>query len=92
MLVTQWLDHDNRETRDIDFLGFGPDTSDAIKEIDDGLVFAIDALTAGTIREKMEYGGIRLRTSRLSRTNRIPARLAYGLGAVHGLPNIRVDV
>ena len=23
MLVTQWLDHDNRETRDADFLGFG---------------------------------------------------------------------
>jgi hypothetical protein len=31
MLVTQWLDHDNRETRDIDFLGFGTDDEEAMQ-------------------------------------------------------------
>lgn len=33
MLVTQWLDHDNRETRDADFLGFGETDAEAIKAI-----------------------------------------------------------
>ena len=78
MLVTQWLEHDNRETRDIDFLGFGPDDQAAITSIfaeimtiesDDGLVFDINALTASPIREEMGYGGIRLKTvARLERT------------------------
>src|SRR3546814_4286758 len=72
MLVTQWLDNDNRETRDIDFLGFGPDGPDTIKaifagimaiEADDGLAFDVAALTPSAIREDTEYGGIRLRTS-----------------------------
>lgn len=89
MLVTQWLDHDNRETRDIDFLGFGPDAPDVIKEVfaeimaieaDDGLVFAVDALTASTIREEMEYGGIRLRTSAYLERTRIPVTLDIAFG------------
>lgn len=33
MLVTQWLDHDNRETRDMDFLGFGPDDQETIRTV-----------------------------------------------------------
>ena len=62
MLVTQWLDHDNRETRDIDFLGFGPDGPDTIKaifagimaiEADDGLAFDVAALTACAIGEEV---------------------------------------
>ncbi|WP_223072790.1 nucleotidyl transferase AbiEii/AbiGii toxin family protein [Erythrobacter sp. SCSIO 43205] len=51
MLVTQWLEHGNRETRDIDFLGFGANDEEAIKaifaeimttETGDGLVFDIE--------------------------------------------------
>jgi predicted nucleotidyltransferase component of viral defense system len=89
MLVTQWLDHDKRETRDIDFLGFGPDTPDAITaifakimaiEADDGHVFAIDTLTASAIREEMEYGGIRLRTSAYLERTRIPITLDIAFG------------
>lgn len=50
MLVTQWFDHDNRETRDIDFLGFGSDEPDAVRSIfaeimqiesDDGLALQL---------------------------------------------------
>lgn len=89
MLVTQWLDHDNRETRDIDFLGLGPDTLDAITGIfaeimaidaDDGLVFAVDALIASSIREETEYGGIRLRTSAHLERTRIPVTLDIAFG------------
>lgn len=89
MLVTQWLDHDNRETRDIDFLGFGPDGPDTIKaifagimaiEADDGLAFDVAALTASAIREETEYGGIRLRTSAYLEKTRIPVTLDIGFG------------
>lgn len=89
MLVTQWFDHENRETRDIDFLGFGSDEPDAVKsafaeimQIDgvDGLVFDIDGLTAVAIREAMEYGGIRLRTAAYLERTRIPVVLDIGFG------------
>lgn len=89
MLVTQWLDHDNRETRDIDFLGFGPDDEAAIKaifaeimkiEVGDGLVFDTDAIAASAIREEMEYGGIRLKTSAYLERTRIPVTLDIGFG------------
>lgn len=71
MLVTQWLDHDTRETRDADFLCFGEADAETIKAVfaeimaiasDDGLDFDTKALTATAIREEMEYGGIRLKT------------------------------
>lgn len=89
MLVTQWLDHDNRETRDIDFLGFGADDEDAIKtafadimmvDAADGLVFDTDALAASAIREEMEYGGTRLKTSAYLERTRIPVALDIGFG------------
>lgn len=89
MLVTQWLEHDNRETRDIDFLGFGPPDEAAITavfaeimtiETGDGLVFDVDALAASAIREEMEYGGIRLKTSAYLERTSIPVTLDVGFG------------
>lgn len=89
MLVTQWFDHDNRETRDIDFLGFGSDEPEAVRSIfaeimqiesDDGLVFDIDAITATPIREAMDYGGIRLRTAAYLEKTRVPVVLDIGFG------------
>ncbi|MDB5709806.1 MAG: hypothetical protein JWL96_1876, partial [Sphingomonas bacterium] len=89
MLVTIWLQHDNRETRDADFLGHG-DTSDeglkaAFAEImaipnDDGLQFDIGGLTATAIREEMEYGGVRLRTTAYLERTRIPVTIDIGFG------------
>jgi hypothetical protein len=70
MLVTIWLAESNRETRDADFLGYGDGSEATIRatfaEImaiasDDGLHFDIDNMTVATIRDDMEYGGIRLR-------------------------------
>lgn len=89
MLVTQWLDHDNRETRDADFLGFGEAEAEAIKAIfaeimmtagNDGLEFDTGALVATAIREEMEYGGIRLRTAAYLERTRIPVTLDIGFG------------
>lgn len=89
MLVTQWLDHDNRETRDADFLGFGEADVETIKAIfgeimaitgDDGLDFDIDALAATTIREEMEYGGIRLKTNAYLERTCIPVTVDIAFG------------
>ena len=89
MLVTQWLEHDNRETRDMDFLGFGSDDQEEIMvifaeimsmEFGDGLVFDAKALAASPIREEMEYGGIRLRTYAYLERTRIPITLDIGFG------------
>jgi predicted nucleotidyltransferase component of viral defense system len=89
MLVTQWLDHDNRETRDADFLGFGEADIATITTIfaeimaiagDDGLEFDTRALTASTIREETEYGGIRLKTKAYLERTRIPVTLDIAFG------------
>lgn len=100
MLVTQWFDHDNRETRDIDFLGFGSDEPEAVRSIfaeimqiesDDGLVFDIDAITAIPIREAMEYGGIRLRTAAYLEKTRVPVVLDIGFGDALADPGQSID-
>ena len=53
MLVTTWFDDPHRPTRDLDLLGFGDSSSEAVlsvwKEIcntagDDGLTFDVDAI------------------------------------------------
>jgi len=88
-LVTQWFDHDNRETRDLDFLGFGSDEPDAVKstfaeimriEANDGLIFDIEGMSASPIREAMEYGGLRLRTVAYLEKTRVPVVLDIGFG------------
>ncbi|NKL94425.1 nucleotidyl transferase AbiEii/AbiGii toxin family protein [Rhizobium leguminosarum] len=89
MLVTLWLEGDNRETRDVDFLGYGEADGDTLKSIfadimavqyDDGLVFDIDGLQAEVIREEMEYNGVRLRTVALLERTRIPVTIDIGFG------------
>ncbi|MCP1469329.1 putative nucleotidyltransferase component of viral defense system [Sphingobium sp. OAS761] len=89
MLVTAWIDDDNRVTRDADFLGYGDANPDklvadfrAIMQIegDDGLVFDADALVARAIREEMEYGGVRLKTAAYLERTRIPVTIDIGFG------------
>lgn len=89
MLVTIWLAGDNRETRDADFLGHG-DASEATIRVtfaeimgiasDDGLRFDTDNMTATTIRDDMEYGGIRLRVPAYLERTRIPMVIDIGFG------------
>ena len=89
MLVTVWIDDDNRVTRDADFLGHGDADPDQLladfrsimqNEADDGLVFDADALTATAIREEMEYGGIRLKTTAYLEKTQIRVTVDIGFG------------
>lgn len=89
MLVTVWVEDDNRVTRDADFLGHGdPDPerlAEGFRDImaiesDDGLAFDLDALAATAIREEMEYGGTRLKTSAYLEKTRIPVTIDIGFG------------
>lgn len=100
MLVTVWVEDDNRVTRDADFLGHGdPDperlAADFRKimaiESDDGLVFDLDALAATAIREEMEYGGTRLKTAAYLEKTRIPVTIDIGFGDAMADGNQRLD-
>jgi predicted nucleotidyltransferase component of viral defense system len=89
MLVTLWLEDDNRVTRDIDFLGRGDSNEENLKaafaeimaiECDDGLKFDVDKLSVTAIREEMEYGGTRLRTVAYLERTQIPVTLDIAFG------------
>ena len=89
LLVTIWLDDDNRVTRDADFLGHGDASAAQLVadfreimavEADDGLAFDGDALTATAIREQLEYGGTRLRSTAYLERTRIPITIDIGFG------------
>jgi hypothetical protein len=89
LLVTIWVGDNNRVTRDADFLGFGDGDESSLKttfseimaiNADDGLVFDLEALLAKPIREEMEYGGVRLKTSAFLEKTRIPVTIDIGFG------------
>jgi len=89
MLVTTWFDDPHRPTRDVDLLGFGESSTESMlavwKEIcsipaDDGITFNGDGLRANPIREDMEYGGVRLRTTAVIARARINVTVDIGFG------------
>ena len=89
MLVTAWIDDNNRVTRDADFLGHGDaDPGKLIADFraimlidgDDGLIFDTEALAATAIRDEMEYGGVRIRTAAYLERTRIPVTIDVGFG------------
>ena len=47
---------------------------------DDGVVFDLDALQAAPIREEVEYGGVRVRTTATIAGARIPIQVDVGFG------------
>ncbi|MFC1681453.1 nucleotidyl transferase AbiEii/AbiGii toxin family protein [Pseudomonadota bacterium] len=72
MLLTSWFRDPHRATRDLDLLGFGDPSPDAMvkvfkeilaTDVDDGVEFDLDAARIDQIREEREYGGLRLRTT-----------------------------
>jgi len=100
MLVTVWLDDDNRVTRDADFLGHGDADADRLVadfqeimsvDVDDGLVFDVDNLSATAIREEMEYGGTRLKTVAYLEKTRIPITIDIGFGDAMADPTRQLD-
>lgn len=89
MLLVTWFDEPHRATRDLDLLGFGDQAHDALLETfrevmtieaDDGVTFDIDALRIEPIREELEYGGSRLRTTAALAGARIPITVDIGFG------------
>ena len=89
MLLAVWIDDPTRATRDVDLLGFGDPSPESIlavfREIvsivvDDGLAFDADGMRLDAIREQLEYGGIRLRTTASLAGARIPVAIDIGFG------------
>lgn len=91
MLLTTWIDDDARFTRDLDLLGHGEASEDAIRGVfadlfaisaEDGLKFQTGDVAVTPIREEMEYGGFRLKTVAMLDRTRIPVTIDVGYGDV----------
>ena len=89
MLLATWFDEPHRATRDVDLLGFGDAAEDALLgtfreimavEVDDGVRFDLKGLKLEAIREEVEYGGSRLRTTAALAGARIPITVDIGFG------------
>lgn len=89
MLMTTWFDDPHRPTRDVDFLGYGDPEPQAMLatfreicaiDVDDGITFDLDALRVELIREALDYGGLRLRTTGQLAGARIPVIIDIGFG------------
>ena len=89
MLLSTWFDEPHRATRDVDLLGFGDAEEAALLrtfreimavEIDDGVIFDLEGLRIEAIRDELEYGGSRLRTTASLAGARIPITVDIGFG------------
>ena len=89
MLLMTWLDDPHRGTRDLDLLGFGDPSPEAMlatfqdilgQNIPDGMSFDTQALRVDRIREELEYGGLRLRTTAEISAARIGVTIDIGFG------------
>ena len=89
MLLATWFDEPHRATRDVDLLGFGDAAEDALLaafreimavKLDDGVSFDLKGLRIEAIREEVEYGGSRLRTTAALAGARIPITVDIGFG------------
>lgn len=103
MLLTTWLPHTSRGTRDLDLLAFGESSEDRVLGIfrnivaidaNDGVVFDPDSLQGSRIREDLEYGGLRLRgTAKLGGARiAIVIDIAFGDSVEPGLETIDYPV
>lgn len=89
LLVSTWFDSPHRPTRDVDLLGFGDPSIDALLSrfhaiatirADDGLAYDTGSLAAELIREDQHYGGVRLRTTATLAGACIPVVIDVGFG------------
>lgn len=89
MLLVTWFDEPHRATRDVDLLGFGDAAEDTLLttfreimsiEAEDGINFDLKNLRIDAIREELEYGGSRLRTTAALAGARIPITVDIGFG------------
>ncbi len=85
-----WDGAASRPTRDVDFLGSGDPSPEALAKLfraacgvrvaADGLVFASDTVVATVIRGRNAYGGIRVKLTGMLGTARIPLQVDIGFG------------
>lgn len=89
LLLITWLETPHRPTRDLDLLGCGdpdPERMMAVfrgilaKDVNDGVTFDSAALRIDRIREELEYGGLRLRTTANVGGARIAITIDIGFG------------
>lgn len=89
MLFMSWFDDPHRGTRDLDLLGFGdPEPEEMLetfREIladaaNDGVSFDVGALRVDRIREDVDYGGLRLKTTASISGARISLSIDIGFG------------
>ena len=89
MLLMSWLKEPHRGTRDLDLLGFGDPTPDAMlqtfreiltQDTGDGVMFNANTLRVDRIREEVEYGGLRLRATASIGGARINLTIDIGFG------------
>lgn len=89
-LMMTWLDEPHRGTRDLDLLGFGDSEPDRLLNMfrdvcaqpvgHDGIHFDAAGLRVERIREELEYGGVRLRTTAALAGATIPVSIDIGFG------------
>lgn len=89
MLLISWFEDAHRGTRDLDLLGFGDSSPDAMlatfrevlaQKVEDGVAFDADALRVVRLREDIEYGGLRLRGIASISGARIKLTIDIGFG------------
>lgn len=89
LLFRLWFDLPQRPTRDIDFLGFGEADPEQIKiifatlieaNVEDGLIFSAESITAEPIRKAAGYPGIRVQLQASLDNARIPIQCDIGFG------------
>lgn len=103
MLMTTWFDDPHRPTRDLDLLGYGEPDPDAMLgvfreicavEADDGIAFDVAGLEIDRIREELDYGGLRIKTTATVSGARVRVVIDIGFGdAVEpGLTEVELPV
>ncbi|MSP02197.1 MAG: nucleotidyl transferase AbiEii/AbiGii toxin family protein [Acetobacteraceae bacterium] len=89
MLVTTWFPDPHRQTRDVDLLGIGDQDPDAVLaafqeicaiQVDDGVEIDAAGLRVNPIREALENGGLRLRTTATVASARVNIVIDVGFG------------
>lgn len=90
MLFVVWGLEEHRATRDVDFLGFGEMSLDAVRALfreivrvegcEDGLVFLPETMQVELIREENEYGGTRVTMTAMLPPARIQLQADIGVG------------
>jgi predicted nucleotidyltransferase component of viral defense system len=101
MLLTSTMDDPHRPTRDLDLLGFGdPDPAGMIEvfreicsiDAGDAVAFDISGITIDRIRDEIEYGGLRIKTTADVDGARVRVLIDIGFGDATEPGLIEIDL